>query len=112
MCQNILAGSKLFLLAGLEPRLNQLLGLGFEQVFFATPLLERVPRWVGGAPGIGQAIVTFFHRPRQSAHVGERVEQIQMSFRLQQSVVLMLAVDMNQEAPYVGENRERCETAV
>ena len=35
-----------------------------------------------------------------------------MSFRLQQSVVLMLAVDMNQGTPYVGENRERCETAV
>ncbi len=107
MRQNILAGSELFLLAGLEPRLGQLLGLGFEQVFFTTPLLERLPRCVEVAPGVGQASVTFFHRPRQSGHVGERVEQIQMSFRLQQSVVLMLAVDMNQGAPYVGEKRER-----
>ena len=58
-------------------------------------------------PGAGEFVEVLAHGHAAVGQVGESIEQVQMRFRLKQGVVLMLAVDMNQGAPYVGEKRER-----
>ncbi len=109
--QNIFAGADLLLLVRPQPSLSDLFGLRFEQRLFAPPLLQRCARLVQAVPRPNKRGIVLFHRLCRR-HPGESIEQVQMSFRLQQGVVFVLAVNVHKGSTGLGEQAERAEAAI